>query len=145
MKSTTTEQEEIREIEDDVLEVHGWAPGRKAEGTTRFIYENCDGLANNIGGNGKLDKAKETIDDLEADVVAYNEHKINFSHKLNRNGMSQMFNGGECEVRSVAGHNVHEKEGGRTQEGGTSMLLFGPLIQQHDFEASGKDETGLGR
>ena len=74
-------------------------------------------------------------------MVAYNEHKINFSHKLNCNGMSQMFNGGECEMRSVAGHNVHEKEGGRTQEGGTSMLLFGPLIQQHNFKASGKDET----
>jgi hypothetical protein len=134
---TTTKQEEMRGIEDEVMEVHGWAPGRKAEGTTRFIYENCDGLSNSIGGNDKLDKAKELIDDLEADVVAYNEHKINFSQKLNRNGMSQMFNGGECEVRSVAAHNVHEKEGGRTQEGGTSMLLRGVLIQQYDFEASG--------
>ena len=47
--------------------------------------------------------------------------------------------------RSEAAHNVHEKEGGRLQEGGTSMLLFGALIQQHDFEASGKDESGLGR
>ena len=27
---TTIEQEEIRRIEDEVLEVHGWAPGRKA-------------------------------------------------------------------------------------------------------------------
>ena len=25
------------------------------------------------------------------------------------------------------------------------MLLFGTLIQQHNFEASGKDESGLGR
>ena len=38
-----------------------------------------------------------------------------------------------------------EKEGDRTQEGKTGMVLFGPLIQQHDFEASGKDKSGLGR
>ena len=85
-------------------------------------------MSNSIGGNDKLDKAKELIDDLEADVVAYNEHKINFSHKLNRNGMSQMFNGGECEVRSVAVHSMHKKGDSRLQEGGTSMLLFGALI-----------------
>ena len=96
---------------------------------TRLIYENVDGLNNVIPNNGKIEKAKEIIDDLEADLVAYSEHKMRMGHKLNQNGMSQMFNGGECEVRSVAGHNVHEKEGGRTQEGGTSMLLFGPLIQ----------------
>ena len=67
---TTIKQEEVRGIEDEVLEVHGWALERKAEDTTRLIYENCDGLSNNIGGNAKLDKAKELIDDLEADVVA---------------------------------------------------------------------------
>ena len=145
LTTTTLEQERIKGIEDEVLEVHGWAPGRKAEGTSRLIYENCNGIPNNIGGNAKLDKAKEIIDGLEADAVMYNEHKMNCSHKLNRNGMSQMFNGGECEVRSVVGHNVHEKEGDRIQEGGTSILLYGQLIQQHDFEASGKDDTGLGR
>ena len=73
-------------------------------------------------------------------MVAYNEHKINFSHKLTCNGTPQMFNRRECKVRSVAGHNAHEKEDGRTQEGGTSMLLFGPLIQHHNFEASGNVE-----
>ena len=25
------------------------------------------------------------------------------------------------------------------------MLMFGPLIDQYDFESSGKDDTGLGR
>ena len=29
----------MRGIDDEVLEVHGWAPERKAEGTTRFIYK----------------------------------------------------------------------------------------------------------
>ena len=145
LTTTILEQEGIKGIEYEVLEVHGWAPGRKADGTSRLIYENCDGIPNNIGGNAKLDKAKEIIDNLEADAVVYNEHKMNCSHKLNRNGMSQMFNGGNCEVRSVVGHNIHEKAGGRTQEGGTSILLYGQLIHQHDFEASGKDDTGLGR
>ena len=56
-----------------------------------------------------------------------------------------MFNGGECEVRSVAGHNAHEKQCGRVQQGGTAMMLYGPLIEQFDFKSSGKDNTGLGR
>ncbi len=44
----------------------------------------------------------------------------------------------------MTGWNVHENVG-RQQQGGTSLLLFGPLIDQYDFEASGKDDTGLGR
>jgi len=39
----------------------------------------------------------------------YNEHRMNLRHKRNKNGMNQMFNGGEAEIRSVAAHNVHEK------------------------------------
>ena len=31
------------------------------------------------------------------------------------------------------------------QQGGTSLLLFGSLIDQYNFEESGKDDTGLGR
>ena len=111
-------------IEDEILKVHGMAPGRKAEGATRAIYENCDGLNNRIGGNRKLDKANEIIDDLEADVVMLNKHRMDISHKENRNGMSQMFNGGEREIRLVVGHNVHEKKGGRVQQGGTDILLY---------------------
>ena len=74
-----------------------------------------------------------------------NEHRMNCSHKDNRNGLCQMFNGGECEIRSVAGHNVHEKKCGRVQQGGTGILLYGYLIDQYNFESSGKDDTGLGR
>ena len=44
----------------------------------------------------------------------------------------------------LCGHNVHENVG-RTQQGGTSLLLYGPLIDQYNFEASGKDDAGLGR
>ena len=31
-------------LRSEELEVHGVAPGRKAEGVTRVIYENSDGL-----------------------------------------------------------------------------------------------------
>ena len=76
--------------------------------------------------------------------MAYSEHKINCAHKDNVNGMGQMFNGGEAEIRTQTGHNVHENVG-RMRQGGTSMLLFGALIDQYNFEESGKDGTGLGR
>ena len=116
--------EEITGISDEILEVRGIAPGRKAEGVSRLIYENIDGLNNKIGGNKKLDKAKEIIHDLEADMVAINEHRMNCSDKLNRNGMSLMLNGGECEVRSVTGHNVHKK---KMREGTTRRDRASPL------------------
>ena len=77
-------------------------------------------------------------------MVAYSEHRQNLKHKDNNNGFSQLFNGGEAEVRSVVGHNVHENVS-RVQQGGTSLLLFGELVQQLDFQQSGCDDTGLGR
>ena len=110
-----------------------------------MIYDNSDELNNRIGGNRKLEKAKEIIDDLESDAVMINEHRMNCSHKDNRNGLIQMFNEGECEIRSVAGHNVYEKKCGRVQQGGTGILLYESLIDQYNFDASGKDNTGIGR
>ena len=138
------ENEEIKGISDDLLNVHGIAPGPKPEGVTRLLYENPDGFNTRIGGNEKLGKAKELIDELEADIVAYSEHQINAAHKENVNGMIQMFNGGEAEIRTITGHNVHENVA-RRQQGGTSLLLYGDLIDYYDFEGSGKDDTGLGR
>ena len=89
------ELEEISGVADELLEVHGIAPGRKAEGVTRLIYENVDGFNNRITNNDKLDKAKDLIDELQADLVAHCEPKIRICHKLNQNGMRQMFNGGK--------------------------------------------------
>ena len=67
-------------------------------------------------------------------------------HKDNVNGFSQLFKGGEAEVRAVAALNRHEgKKVGRQQEGGTAALVFGQLVEQYDFEASGRDDSGLGR
>ena len=55
-----------------------------------------------------------------------------------------MFRGGEADILPIAAYNVHENVE-RVQEGGTIMLLYGPLVDQYDFEHSGKDDTGLGR
>ena len=62
-------------VQDEVLQVHGVAPGTKAEGVVRLIYKNLDDLPNKISGNDKLEKAKSIIDDLEADLVCNNEYK----------------------------------------------------------------------
>ena len=133
------------EIADEILEVHGVAPERKAEGVTRVIYDNSDGINNRIGGNKELEKTKDILDDLEADAVMINEHRINCIHKDNRNRLSQIFNGGECEIRLVAGQNVHENKCGRVQKSGIGILLYGSLIDQYNFEDSGKYDTGIGR
>ena len=77
-------------------------------------------------------------------MVLHTEQKVNYKHKDNRNGFQQMFQGREAEIRAIRGNNVHENVG-RYQEGGTSLLLYGLLIAQSDFEHSVKDNTGLGR
>jgi hypothetical protein len=88
-------RKEIREVSDYLLEVHGVPPGRKGEGITRLIYENLNGIQSTLSNkNEKLEKARKVIDDLQADVVCYNEHRQNLQHKTNRNGFRQMFNGG---------------------------------------------------
>ena len=78
-------------ISEELLRVHGIAPGKKPEGITRIIYENVNGLNTRISGNEKVEKAKDVIDELEADVVFYNKHRINIKHKQNRNGFNQLF------------------------------------------------------
>ncbi len=67
------------------------------------------------------------IDDLQADIVCYNEHHQNLRHEANCNGFRQMFNGGETELRAIASHNRNENAG-KFQEGGTAMLAYGDLI-----------------
>ncbi len=109
-------------------------------------YENANGIYNRLGGNEKLERAKDLINELGADVVAYNEHSQNLWHKDNRNGRNQLFRGGEADVRSVVAHNVHEADRiGRVQEGGTGLLMFGPLTEYLDMRGSEKDVSGLGR
>lgn len=140
------ELEQVSGVDEYLLRVHGVAPGSKPEGVWRMIYENLNGIRSRLSDNDKLDKIKSIIDDMEADIACFNEHRLNLQHKENKNGFSQMFKGGEAEIRSIAAHNSNEgKEVGKVQEGGTAMLLYGETIEQYDFEASGKDDTGLGR
>ncbi len=127
---------EIRGVSEYLLEVHVLPPGWKGEGVTRVIYEILNGLQSTLSKNEKLDKPRQVINDLQADVVCYNEHCQNLKHKANRNGFRQMFNGGETELRATAAHNINE-DAGKFQEGGTAMLAFGDLIEQFDPDSSG--------
>ncbi len=84
------------------------------------------------------------INDLQADVVCYNEHCQNLKHKTNQNGFRKMFNGEETELRAIAAHNV-SKDKEKFQKGGTAMLVFGDLIEQFNPEGLGQDDLGLGQ
>ena len=121
----------MRWVDEYLLKVHGVAPGKKEDGIVRLMYENLNGLNSILSGNDKLEKSRQIIDDMEADVVAYCEHRQNLRHKQNKNGFIQMFNGGETDIRAIAAHNANENVG-RVQEGGTAMLAFGNLIDQFD-------------
>jgi len=143
------EQLEISEVNkitipEEILQVHGFAPPKKREGTVRIIYENVNGFSNRLGGNEKVERARQLHDDLEVDVAAYCEHRLNMRHRKNVNGFNQLFKGGEAAVQSVVAHNTHENVG-RVQQGGTSLLLFGHLTEQLDHDETGKDPSGLGR
>lgn len=76
--------------------------------------------------------------------MAYNEHCLNMQHQHNSVGFSGLLGGGETDVCSVVAHNGH-KNVGRIQEGGTSLLTFGPLAENLDGGEDMKDESGLGR
>jgi hypothetical protein len=126
--------------------VHGVLSGRKEEGITRRLYENANGIHNRLRGNEKLDKAKDLINELGADLVAYNEHRQNLWHKDNRNDWNQLFRWGEADVRSVVAHNVHKADRiGRVQEGGTGLRMFGPFTEYLDMPGSEKDILGIGQ
>ena len=47
------------------------------------------------------------------------------------------------DIKAIVAHNTHENVG-RVQEGGTAMLVFGPMTQHVD-PSHAKDQTGLGR
>ncbi|KAL7498396.1 hypothetical protein ACHAWT_006230 [Skeletonema menzelii] len=142
---TLQELEEVRRIDDDLLKVHGKAPTAKKEGAIRLLYENTDGLNPRMSGNEKVERGREMFDELEVDIVALNETKINVKHNQNVNGLAQLFNGGEAEVKVVHGCNYHDGAISKIQQGGTAVLTFGPLIEQFDHMNSGTDATGLGR
>ncbi len=116
----------------------------KAEGVIHLIYKNVNGINNRLSNNDKVEKVKEIIDNLEVDIVAYNEHRLNMQDWYNVNGFSQLFKGGEAAIHSVVAHNVHENFG-KVQEGGTSLMAIGPLTEYIEHDQPSKDKTGLGR
>ena len=48
------EHQELQMVKQDVLELHGIAPGKKAEGTIRLIYKNANGFDGRLGNNAKI-------------------------------------------------------------------------------------------
>ena len=79
-------QQEIKEINnmpipEEVLKVHGFTQPKKADGTVRLIYQNINGFNTRLCGNERVDSMKDIHHELENDIVAYCEHKINFKHK----------------------------------------------------------------
>ncbi len=64
-------------VPEEVLRTHGVALTSKAEGAIRLIYENAKSINNKLRDNDKVKKAKGIINELEADIVAYNEHRLN--------------------------------------------------------------------
>ena len=144
------EQQQIKElvnelgISDETLQIHGLFPNTKGEGITRLIYENANGISSKLMGNDKVEKAKSIHDELGVYIVAYNEHRLNMRHKGNVNGFNQLFQGGEAAIQSVVSHNTHGNIS-KIQEGGTSLMMFGPITDQLDYSAVKRDDSGLGR
>ncbi len=95
-----------------------------------------------LSNNEKVEQSKEIHNNLEVDIAVYCEHKLNMKHKQNVNCVDQLFKGGEVAIQLIVAHNVHENIG-MTQQGGTSLLLFGHLMDQLDHNKSGKAPTGL--
>jgi hypothetical protein len=89
-----------------------------------------------------LDKARQIINDLQADVVCYDKHCQNLKHKINRNGFHQMINGGETDLKTIAAHNANQ-DTGKFQERGTAMLVTGDLIEHFGPEGLGQNNPGL--
>ena len=86
------EQHKVREaVEDGLLQTHGTAPNTKQHGIFRILGENCNGFNNKIRRNDKIEKAIDIKDNLDIDCLMYCEHRLNFSHKDNKNNLKQMF------------------------------------------------------
>ena len=140
----TEMQEVMEQVNDETLHIQGEAPGPKGTGVTRLIYENVNGLQRGLVGQKKLEKARRIHNNLESDIAAYNEHRLNPAHKHNNVNLTKVFKGGEAEIRTVVAYNVHENIS-RQQEGGTALIMFGPMVEYLDLSGSTKDESGLGR
>ncbi len=80
-------------VPEEGLRIHGVALASKPEGVIWLIYENVNSISNKLSNNDKVEKAKEIINELEVDIVAYNEHCLYLQDKQNVNGFNQLFKG----------------------------------------------------
>ena len=80
-----TELEEVRWVDEYLLKVYGVAQGKKEDGIVCLMNEIFNGLNSILSVNDKLEKARQIIYDMEADVVAYCENRQNIRHKQNKN------------------------------------------------------------
>jgi hypothetical protein len=80
---------------------------------------------------------KDLIHKWSANIVGLVEHRQNLHHKANTNGWNQLFQRANKDVRMVVAHNSHENVA-PVQEGGSGLLVFGPIIDQLDMKSSGK-------
>jgi hypothetical protein len=78
-------------VEKGLLQVHGTALNTKQQGIFWIMGENCNGFNNRIRGNKKIAKAFNIKEDLDVNCLMYCEHRINFTHKDNKNDLKQMF------------------------------------------------------
>ena len=92
-----------------------------------------------------MEKAKEIIDDLEAYAVMIIEHRTNYSHKDSRNGLIQMFNGGECEIRLVASQMFTKRNAERFSRVAQVSFFMDPSLTNITLKLLKKKNTGLGR
>ncbi len=88
----------------------------KAEGITQLLHENANGIQCKWNNNWKVEKAQGLHNNLEADIVAYNEHRLNMKHKSNSISFGKLFGGGEVDVHSVVAHIVHDDIRNRKEE-----------------------------
>jgi hypothetical protein len=102
-----------------------------------------NGLNNKLADNEKVKKEKGIHIDSKVDIVVYNKHQLNMKHQRNINRFNQLFHRGKTEFQYIVAHNLH-KNIGWYQQGGTSLMLFDPLIEQLNLDQSRKDTTGLG-
>ncbi len=63
-------------VPEEEFRIHGVAPASKLEGVIRLIYENVNGISNKLSNNEKVENAKKIHNELEVDIVAYNEHRL---------------------------------------------------------------------
>ena len=57
-KTVEWKEEVTADIYEELLIVHGIAPGKKPKSATRIIYENANSYNTRISGNKKVEKAK---------------------------------------------------------------------------------------